>query len=131
MDALRVTDHLSTGGRLAALRHPHMPWGFVTALEVVALAFVSAGLVFSAIPNAQDIHWGCVNAVGDMRTSADTYIAVFAVGGALGWLVATGATVFAYAAGRRWLALAIPAAWFGGLVLSAWAVAAAIGPLTC
>lgn len=130
MGALRHTDDLSSG-RFAALRHPHMPWGFVTALEVIGLAFVSAGLVLNTIPSAFDVEWGCVSAKGEMHTSADTYIAAFAVGGALGWLAATAATVFAYASGRRVLALVIPAAWFGLLVLLAWAVAAAIGPLPC
>jgi hypothetical protein len=66
-----------------------------------------------------------------MYTSADLYIAAFAVGGVLGWLVTAGLTALVYTATRRWLAIVVPAVWFGLLVVVSVIVAASIGPLPC
>lgn len=108
-----------------------MPWGFVVGLEIVALAAVSAGLVLDVFPSTFDIEWGCVGPGGELRTSADTYVAAFTVVGGLGWLVATAAATILHGSGRRAVALAIPLAWFGVLVLGALVAAAAIGPISC
>jgi hypothetical protein len=108
-----------------------MPWGLLAAVEVIAFALLSGALVLWIIPSAFEVEWACVGVTGAARSSADTYIDAFAVFGALSWLVVSGATVMAYAAGRRVLAAAIPAAWFAALTLIAVAISAAIGPLPC
>ena len=113
------------------LRRPSMPWGLLVGLEVVTLAFLSAMLVLVVIPNRFDVEWGCFGGSGSLHTGADTYVDGFAVGGALGWLVATGVTAVVYAVGRQLVALAVPLVWFGALVLAALGVAALIGPLPC
>ena len=110
---------------------PAMPWGLLTGLEVVALAVISGGLILDVFPSVFDVEWGCGGTSGEMHTAADTYVAAFAVGGALGWLAAAAVTAVLHAAGRRWLALLTPLAWFGVLVLVALAIASSIGPLTC
>jgi hypothetical protein len=107
-----------------------VPWGLLVGVELVALAIGSLMLVLGIIPSAFDVDWGCTSVTGKTRTAGDTYIAAFAVLGALGWLAAAGTTAVVHATGRR-LALAVPAVWFGVLVLTALAVAAAIGPLPC
>ena len=113
------------------LRRPDMPWGLLAGLEVVALAFLSAMLVLIVIPNGFEVEWGCFGQSGSLHTGADTYVAGFAVGGALGWLLTALITAFVYASGRRLVALAVPLVWFGVLVLAAVGVAASIGPLAC
>jgi hypothetical protein len=113
------------------LHRPAMPWGLLAGLEVLALALLSGWLVLDLYPSAFDLHWGCVSSSGELHSSADTYIAVFAVGGALGWLVAAAATAIAHASGKRRVAAVIPIAWFALLSLGALAVAQHIGPITC
>jgi hypothetical protein len=113
------------------LRRPSMPWGVLVGLEVVTLAFLSAMLVLVVIPNGFDVEWDCFGSSGSLHTGADTYGDGFAVGGALGWLVATGVTAVVYTTGRQLVALAVPLVWFGALVLAALGVAASIGPLPC
>jgi hypothetical protein len=88
-------------------------------------------LVLVVIPNGFDVEWGCFGGSGSLHTRADTYVDAFAVGGALGWLIAAGVTAVVYTAGRRLVALAVPLAWFSVLVLAAVGVAASIGPLPC
>lgn len=116
------------GGRF---HWPAMPWGLVVGLEVLVAALGSAMLVLGVIPAAFDVEWGCVTSKGDTHTAADTYVATFAVLGALGWIVAAGATTLLYASGRLWLALATPAAWFGLIVGTSLLTVSAIGPLPC
>ena len=108
-----------------------MPWGLLVGLELVAFALVSAGLVLDVFPTMFELEWGCVSSSGELHTSADTYVATFAVLGALGWIATAAVTAVVHAAGRTRLALAIPVAWFATLVLLAFGVAAAIGPITC
>ena len=72
---------------------------------------------------------GLFDGSGSLHTGADTYVAGFAVGGALGWLVATGVTAVVYTVGRQLVALAVPLVWFSAVVLAALGIAALIGPL--
>lgn len=121
-------------GAVSQSTRPHrltMPWGLLAGLEVVAFAVVSGWLVLDLFPSVFDVEWGCSGTTGSMHSSADTYIAVFTVVGALGWLGAAAATAVLHAAGRRAVALAIPFAWFAALTLAALATAVAIGPITC
>jgi hypothetical protein len=113
------------------LRRPKMPWGGLAAFEFFALALLSGMLVLVILPGMFDVEWGCFGPTGGERTAADTYVGVFAVGGALGWLVTGGLTAVAYSTGRRGLALLFPLAWFGVLVLTSLIVAVSIGPLPC
>jgi hypothetical protein len=107
-----------------------MPWGLLTGLETVGLAVLSLLLVLIFIPSAFDVQWSCFGE-SIAHNSADTYVATFAVFGGLGWLIAGALTASASSVGRRWLALAIPAVWFGVLVGASLVAAAAIAPISC
>lgn len=107
-----------------------IPWGLLAGIELIALAAVSAWLVLVLIPSAFEVEWSCFGESA-RHTSADTYIGAFAVGGVLGWLVAAGLTALVHTSSRGWLAVVVPAAWFGVLVIASVAVAASIGPLSC
>jgi hypothetical protein len=107
-----------------------MPWGLLATTEFFALALLSGVLVLGKFPGMFDLEWGCFGPTGE-RTAADVYVGAFAVAGALGWLLVGGLTALAFSTSHRWLALVVPLAWFGVLVLTSLVVAVSIGPLPC
>ncbi len=121
---------LHSGDTRRRFHRPSMPWGGLAALEFFALALLSGALVLVKFPGMLDVEWGCFGPTGE-RTAADTYVGAFAVGGALGWLLVGGLTALTYSTGHKRLALVVPLAWFGVLVLTSLVVAVSIGPLPC
>jgi hypothetical protein len=104
-------------------------WG--SALEVVLLAPLSAGLVLGLVPAAFGVEWECSGGYGIVRTVGDEYVSAFAVVGAAGWLAVAVVVLFAQIFEWRRAGLVLPLAWFAVLVVSAIVAAAAIGPAAC
>jgi hypothetical protein len=105
--------------------------GLLSVVELIVLAPAAGIIVFRVIPSAFDVEWGCLGGFGVTRTDGDTYLAGLATIMAFGWLIVAVGILYAEIAENRRVAAALPAAWFGILVVLAIVWAAAIGPAQC
>jgi hypothetical protein len=112
-------------------RRHEFPWGWACVVELAILAPLSAVLVLGVVPSTFDIESECVRGYGVVRTVGDSYLASFAVLGAVGWVGVVAATIYAHISERPRLATVVPIAWFAALVASSVVSGLAIGPATC
>ena len=105
--------------------------GSLGLLEILLLGSLAAFLVVYLIPSLVGLDSNCVGASGLQRVSGDTYNAGMMVLGTFGWLLVGVGVLFARIAESERFALLLPVAWFLLLVLSALAIAAAMGPESC
>ena len=105
--------------------------GSLGLLEILVLGPLAAFLVVYLIPSLVGLDSNCVGALGPQRMSGDTYNAGMMVLGTFGWLLVGAGVLYARIAESERLAVLLPVAWFLLLVLSALAIAAAMGPESC
>ena len=100
-------------------------------LEILVLGPIAAVLVIGFIPSQFGVDWQCVGANGVQRVSGDTYLSGMIVAGTLGWFLVALGVLFAQIAESERLAVLLPVVWFFVLVVSAFALSAAIGSDLC
>jgi hypothetical protein len=108
-----------------------LPSGALSALAFLLLGPAAAYLVLVAIPRGFEIESSCLTSGGVQKTSGDTFVGAFVVLGTLGWIAAFLGAIYASIADRRGIVVLLPLVWFAVLVLSAFVVAAVLGPVPC
>jgi len=111
--------------------HRHPSYGSLGLLEIFVLGPIAAFLVLRFIPSSFGVDWECVGAYGRQRVAGDTYLAGMVVVGTFGWLFVALGVLFAQIAESGRLAVLLPVAWFLLLVLSSFAISAAMGSDLC
>jgi hypothetical protein len=113
------------------MRHRSLSAEALSVVEILVLAPLAAVLAFWVVPNAFEIDWSCVSALGVEGTRGDSFAQVVAVAGTIGWVGVFLGVLAAQIAERPRLAAALPIAWFALLVAGMTIAAAVVGPAPC
>jgi hypothetical protein len=110
---------------------PRVPVGVVSAVSMLLLGAIAAGVSVELIPRLLSIESSCITSQGWTRSDGDSYFGTVVVVGTFGWLGVGVATIYASIAERRSAVLLLPVAWFIAFLTFAFTMAAAIGPAPC